>query len=625
MFYFGRVWGIIIGFALFFFHFYYPNQKTIAYNLLIIALFGLFIVWLGSRYDKANNEVDRRLKTENKLKESEDRYRNLVELSPLAIIVHQLDKIIYVNPFTVKSLGASSNEELLGKSIYDFIHIDYHERTKHRLKEVLEGKDIGLTEQMLIKINGEVIYAEVSAFVMTYSEQNVVLSVLNDITDRKKSENKINHMAYYDALTNLPNRYNLDKCLLEALELPKDSHRGFSIMFIDLDRFKMINDTFGHGFGDLLLQQVAERLHSIIKKEERIFRYGGDEFIIIIESMKQEEVSQVAIRILGEFNESFNINNREVFITPSIGISSYPEDGADKETLIKNADAAMYFAKEKGRNIFKWYTSNLNNTFLEKMNLENDLRKALDNDEFYLTYQPQIDLSSGKIIGVEALIRWQHPRLGLISPASFIPIAEETGLIVPIGKWIFKTAINQNKEWQKKGYPHLRIAINISVRQFQDSHFVDTIIQALEDSQLDPQYVDLEITESVMQNIKESTVLLKQLKRIGLYLSIDDFGTGYSSLSLLRNLPIDNLKIDQSFIYDLMNNVQALAIVKTIIDMGRNLELDVVAEGIENEHQLSTLKKIKCTYGQGYYFNKPLSKEEIEQLLMENISYLMYK
>lgn len=439
-----------------------------------------------------------------------------------------------------------------------------------------------------------------------------------DITDSKKAEEKIRQLAYYDNLTELPNRNMLSNYFNELVNNSKIEKQEIGVMFLDLDRFKIINDTMGHAFGDIVLQQFSKRLLKCVGKDDMVSRYGGDEFIILLKNTNQSEATRVAQRIINEFSYPLIVNMHKIFSTPSIGVSLYPKSGEDLETLIKCADIAMFFAKEKGKNSYQFYTYNQSKDISKKMYLENELRRALENNEFILYYQPQLNLNTGKIVGVEALIRWRHPEFGMISPAEFIPVAEETGLIIPIGKWILKTACEQNKNWQDAGFPPIYVAVNISVYQFQHKDFVETINQVLAETKLNPQYLELEMTESIMQNMKQLMVVLNELKNIGIKLSLDDFGTGYSSLNVLRYLPIDNLKIDKSFIDDIMDDLNTAPIIKTIIDMGKNLKLSVIAEGIEKKEQVDFLKQNKCDIGQGYLFSVPLPAEEINKILFDN-------
>ncbi|WP_111645327.1 putative bifunctional diguanylate cyclase/phosphodiesterase [Paranoxybacillus vitaminiphilus] len=438
-----------------------------------------------------------------------------------------------------------------------------------------------------------------------------VNGIILDITEVKSYEEKIDRMAHHDLLTGLPNRYYLKKYLASLVE----SHvkKQLAILFIDLDRFKVINDTQGHTFGDILLEKVTERLQNCLSKNDFIVRYGGDEFIIVLQNVTREKVSHMAETIIERFAESFVVNGLEVFTTPSIGISMYPEDGRDIDTLIKNADAAMYLAKERGKNNYQFYNSSLHEKNEKKMRIEGKLRKALEHNEFVLYYQPKIELSTNRLVGVEALIRWYNKELGFVSPADFIPIAEELGLIIPIGKWILREACRQCVEWQQLGFKNLSVAVNISPRQFKDPSFIQTVVNILEETGLSPHYLELEITESIMEDIKRSRAILEKLKQVGVKVAIDDFGTGYSSLHYLCHLPINTIKIDKSFVDGIHISAEKVAILQTIIDMGHRLQFEVVAEGIETRSQVDFLVNHSCQVGQGYYFNKPLSVNDFEK------------
>ncbi|WML50573.1 EAL domain-containing protein [Neobacillus sp. PS3-34] len=465
-----------------------------------------------------------------------------------------------------------------------------------------------------MRLDGKSIEVEMTAMPILYEGRVARQIVGRDITQRKKTEKTIQYMAYYDALTGLPNRNMFRQHLNEALK--KLNNGMLAVLFLDLDRFKIINDTKGHTIGDLILQIVAKRLKNAVQEEGMVSRQGGDEFIILLENIDKVKVIQLAQRILAEFSYPIEINQQEFFVTPSIGISLSPTDGDDEETLIKHADTAMYLAKERGKNNFQFYTSQLHGLSSRKMELENGMRKALEQNQFVLFYQPQVELETGKIIGAEALVRWHHPERGFISPGDFISLAEETGLIVPLGKWVLRKACEQNKAWQDRGLEAFPIAVNISVRQIQEDDFVELVTKILQETGLDPNFLELEITESIMQDIERSTIILNQLKELGVKNTIDDFGTGYSSLSYLKHLPIDSIKIDKSFVDDIIHHSSQGAMVKTIIDMGHNLQFQVIAEGIETQEQVQFLKENECGVGQGYFYSKPLPSEEIEQLFM---------
>jgi diguanylate cyclase (GGDEF)-like protein/PAS domain S-box-containing protein len=547
-------------------------------------------------------------------KESEDRYRGLVEMSPDIIAVYSNGKIEYINEGGSKLFGASNPQELIGKPLTNFISPQVIEDIK-KLEPIDEyGMDeIKKFEIEMKRLDGKSIAVEMATMPILYAGRIAKQVVGRDITQRKKAEKTIQNMAFYDSLTGLPNRNKFREELNQLLS--QSTNQMLAVLFLDLDRFKIINDTKGHTVGDLLLKQVANRLVLAVQNAGMVSRHGGDEFIILLKDMDKEQVSNMSKRILTEFSKPLELNNQEFYVTPSIGISLYPSDGTDEETLIKLADIAMYMAKERGKNNFQFYSWQLNRSSSRKMELENSLRKAIEQNQLQLHYQPQVEIASGDIVGVEALTRWKHPEYGFVAPVEFIPLAEETGLIVPLGKWILHQACLQNKAWQNAGLIKVPVAVNISVRQLQDDDFVSAVGSILQETGLDPSYLELEITESIMYNIERSTVILNELKKLGVKISIDDFGTGYSSLSYLKHLPIDKIKIDKSFVDDIINHSNQGAIVKTIIDMGHNLNFTVIAEGIETDVQVNFLKKHSCKIGQGYFYSRPLPAEEIIEFL----------
>ncbi|NKE06920.1 GGDEF and EAL domain-containing protein [Mesobacillus selenatarsenatis] len=551
--------------------------------------------------------------------ESEGRYRSLVEMSPDLIAVYSRGKLDYINEAGCKLFKAESPVDLIGQPISRLIPPDVLAHIKNR--ELAIGEDFEEKlwfEFKAVQLDGTEIVVEMSAMPILYEGRMAEQIVGRDLTQRKKAERTIKYMAYYDVLTGLPNRNMVRKHLKDSLS--KGNER-LAILFLDLDRFKIINDTKGHRFGDLLLKVVASRLKNAVKEQGLVSRQGGDEFIIVLKGLGKDQVSEIADRILEEFGTGITIEGQEFFVTPSIGISMAPEDGQDEETLIKHADTAMYLAKDRGKNNYQFYTNQLDGLSSRKMELENGLRKALEQNQLTIHYQPQINLETGEIIGVEALVRWIHPENGLISPAEFIPLAEETGLIVPLGKWVLEKAAAQNKAWQEQGYRPIPMSVNISVRQLQEDHFIDSVKQVLADTQLAPKFLDFEITESVMQNSEKTALILDQLKELGITLAIDDFGTGYSSLSLLKHFPIDKIKIDKSFVDDIIHHSNHGAMVKTIIDMGHNLQFGVIAEGVEEKEQVAFLLKNGCMVGQGYHFSKPLPVEQMEELLFNNVKH----
>lgn len=429
-------------------------------------------------------------------------------------------------------------------------------------------------------------------------------------------------MAHYDALTKLPNRTLFGDRIQQALAAARRSGKNVALLFLDLDRFKSINDSLGHLSGDLLLQSVANRLKSCVREMDTVCRQGGDEFMVLLTEIdRAEDAAHIATKIVSAMSEAHLVEGNRLIVTFSIGISIYPDDAVDSPLMIKNADAAMYHAKEKGRNNFQFFTPDMNAEASQRLELESDLRRAVQQWEFVLHYQPQTDNRSGKIVGMEALIRWQHPDKGLISPARFIPIAEECGLINSIGEWVLKTACMQNKKWQDEELLKVPVAVNISALQFHQKHFKETVAQVLRESCLEPGYLELEITEGVTVKDMDTTVhLLNELKLMGVLISIDDFGTGYSSLSYLKRFPIDKLKVDQSFVRDLSTDADDAAIVQTIISMGHGLRLKVIAEGVETAEQLAFLKERGCDEIQGYYFSKPLTAEDFGEYVKSYVA-----
>ena len=421
----------------------------------------------------------------------------------------------------------------------------------------------------------------------------------------------------YDQLTQLPDRVLFNQQLARSILMASDRDTMLGVAFLDLDRFKNINDTLGHEAGDCLLQQVAERLKGCLRGYDVVARWGGDEFTLLLSNLRSaEDVANIAERLLKRLSAPFQIKDEELFVTASLGIALAPYDGEDGQTLLRNADAAMYRAKARGRNNYQIYFEEINANARTQLNLETDLRKAIDNEELFLCYQPQIDLSSGQWIGLEALIRWQHPTLGLISPTKFIPIAEETGLIEPIGYWVLQAACAQYGKWQKMEMPKIRLAVNLSAHQFHHSHLVRSILQVLKATNFDPRYLEIEVTESAaMYDVNFAIGLLEKLSRAGMQIAMDDFGTGYSSLSVLKHFPLDTIKIDRSFVMDLVDSPKDAAIASTIIALAKGLNFKVLAEGVETPEQATMLMGMGCDYAQGYWFSHPLTVQHIDQLL----------
>jgi diguanylate cyclase (GGDEF)-like protein/PAS domain S-box-containing protein len=447
------------------------------------------------------------------------------------------------------------------------------------------------------------------------------IAIFSDITDRKLSEERIFHLAHFDVVTGLPNRAAFQNHLERAIVHAERRHKQLSLLFLDLDHFKLINDTSGHPAGDELLRQVAGRIQSLVREDDIVARLGGDEFTLLLPDVDDDRVAaMVCEKILGDLARPFRLGQDEMVVSCSIGVASYPGDGRDSATLLKNADAAMYQAKARGRNNFQFYTAEINARAQQRLSLESAMRRGMENGEFLLHYQPQVNIESGHIIGVEALLRWQHPEQGLISPATFIPVAEDSGLIVPLGEWVMREACRQHQQWIDAGMPLMRMAVNLSARQF-NTHLVHMVAGAIRATGVNPEYLELELTESIiMENVEATVDTLYELRDMGVYLSIDDFGTGYSSMAYLKRFPIDKLKIDQSFIRDLARDADDAAIVSATIAMAHSLNLTVIAEGVESLQQLQFLQAHGCEEMQGYYFSRPLPAEDISQLLQQGHS-----
>ncbi len=437
-----------------------------------------------------------------------------------------------------------------------------------------------------------------------------------------ETEEKLVYLANYDMLTSLPNRNLLLERLRQTLTHAGRSHQNVAIMALDLDNFQMINDGVGHEVGDNMLREIAQRLtRTVSSLGATVARLSGDEFVVVFDTNNfVKEVSEMAQLMLDNISQQMTLSNHEVVITASIGISVYPSDGEEASVLLKNANTALARAKAAGKNTYQFFTTEMNKVALERLILENQLRKALTHNQLCLYYQPQIDSNSGHIVGMEALLRWQHPKLGLLSPGKFVPVAEEMGLIIPIGEWVLRTACEQNKAWQRAGFPLLRVSVNVSSRQFHPANLLQTVKDALTDSGLNPSYLELELTESMLiseeDNSKNSILsVLKELKAMGVQIAIDDFGTGYSSLSYLKRFPVNTLKIDRSFIQDIGKNEDDAAITSAIIAMAHSLRLSVVAEGVENLVQLVFLQAQQCEIIQGYFFSPPISVEDMTNML----------
>ncbi len=544
---------------------------------------------------------------------------DVINLNPNYIYAQdQHGRYTLVNQSYALIMGISS-EEMIGKTDDDINLLQQNVReNSDREKWMLNDCDKRLVkEESITAISGEVLWVQTSKIPITMDDSEMVLAVSTDITERKQHEDEIKHQANHDALTGLPNRRMFNDDLTRLLQQSKSNKHQNTIMFIDLDRFKYINDTLGHDVGDLLLIEVSHRLENLLSRRScnisGVYRLGGDEFTILLPCHDEKMSEAFAKEVLEVFKSGFVVEENEFFVTPSIGISIFPKDGEDAKTLIKHADTAMYFVKDKGKNNYKLFTKEMQYHFYRNMMIETQLRTALEQEEFELHYQPIMDLKTNEVIAVEALLRWENETLGRVSPDEFISVAEETGMIIPIGKWVLQRAIDQNVRWQKAGHKPIKISVNVSVKQLLDPMFVPIVRNTIENSELDAASLVLEVTESIaMYDADMMTKKLHALKNLGVSIAMDDFGTGYSSLSYLKKYPLDSLKIDKSFVIDMMLNKDNKAIVKTIITVAGQLDLKVTAEGIEGNEEYQFLSEINCDYGQGFGISKPLPAAQFE-------------
>ena len=547
--------------------------------------------------------------------------QHIIENMNDGLIVLDKDGIVRVANSTLLGMIGMTSEEFVGKGIpFSLLRL----LSASELKSIEAGVPMHNREIDFTRRDGTALVLSLGVSTMRAAgdENAAYVGVVRDITERRRAEQRIRYLAYYDNLTNLPNRQSFQEQLRAGLTRAARHKRMVALLFLDLDHFKRINDTLGHAMGDRLLQAIAARLLGCVRKtrigasdsEASVARLGGDEFIVALSDLeKHDDVTPVAQRILAAVSEPVRLDQHEIAVTASLGISVYPRDGDDDETLLKNADAAMYQAKEAGRHSYVFYDRALNDVTYNRLSLEIKLRRALERGGFSLHYQPQVMTQSRRSIGVEALLRWDDPELGSIPPERFIPIAEESGLILPIGEWVLKAACAQARLWQDAGFPFLRMAVNLSSRQFRDRDLVGTVRGALESARLEPRYLELELTESmIMQDALYTRRTLDALKAMGIHLSIDDFGTGYSSLSYLRSFPIDTLKIDRSFVHDISADTDNGAIVAAIIAMARTLKLDVIGEGVETEEQRTFLQLHGCKFAQGFLFCEPLPADELK-------------
>lgn len=544
--------------------------------------------------------------------------KNILEYSSESMIVTDAqNRILFVNPAFEIVTGYSA-DEVIGKNPR-ILQSGMHDKSFYeKMWNALNQHGVWKGEIWNKRKDGELYLEWLTISAVKDQRGNVTnyVAIFSDITEHKRNMEQLTKLALYDPLTNVPNRYLFEKRLESIIRMSKKHNQSFALLFLDLDRFKNINDTLGHHMGDMLLKETAQRLNGMLRKQDTIARFGGDEFVIILPNLKHiREAVYMAENIIESLKRPFNVNHQEVYISTSIGISVYPYDGTDKETLIRMADRAMYQAKTNGRNQFVLYHDGMNNNGRHLFQLETALRKAFDLGEFALYYQPQVDMKTKQIRAVEALIRWNHHEKGFISPGQFIPLAEESGLIMPISDWIIMQACEDLKQLQWQ-FPYVKMSINISPIYFQQIDFLEKLQKTIESVNVNPRSLELELTESaIMPHAEQSVGRLTTLKTMGISIAIDDFGTGFSSLSYLHRFPIDVLKIDQSFIKQLSQYQEDLAIVKAIIMMAHSLQIQVVAEGVETEKQYQILEEQRCDFVQGYYVSNPLTIGELYEFL----------
>ena len=575
---------------------------------------------------KFNPEDDYQVRMTKKVKpvlaqpaeDSDARFKALVQNSADIITIHDVSGVTtFESPSASRVLGYKPGQ-LIGRTPFESIHPRDVARAREAFERVLEGAaQAAHVEFRFRRADGSWIHLEaVGTNLRDYPGIGGVVLTSRDVTQRKVAEERIQYLAHHDTLTDLPNRALMRDRLQVSLAQAQRWNYAVAALFIDLDRFKVVNDTLGHAAGDVLLQQMAARLKQCTREGDTVARLGGDEFMVILSNLSSPQgAATVAQKILHALSQPVTVRGQDVFVSASMGVSLFPADANGADELIRNADTAMYSAKRLGRNNYQFFTDDLNVQMRERLVIEHGLRMAEQRDELRLLYQPKIELGQRTITGLEALVRWHHPSLGLISPSRFIPIAEETGLIVPIGEWVIRTACRQIQDWREEGFD-LRVAVNLSARQFRQRNLAQTINRILSESGVPPEYLEIEITESdVMENAESAIATLDQLKSRGMSISIDDFGTGYSSLSYLKRFPLDILKIDRSFVRDIPADGDDAAIVEAIIALARSLDIKVVAEGVETESQVEFLNRSGCDFAQGYFFSPPVTPEEIRKLL----------
>ncbi|MEP6993701.1 MAG: EAL domain-containing protein [Acidobacteriota bacterium] len=567
-------------------------------------------------------DVTDRRRTEEALLSVAPEFRCLVEQSLVGIYLIQDGRYRYVNAKIAEVFGYSQQELLALDSVVSMVAEEDQPTVLGALRRWIEGERQAVRYSFgAFRKNGERIEVEIIGSATEFEGRPAAIGTLVDITNRKRSDAQIAEQAYSDPLTKLPNLVRFMERLQLELAQAKRHQRKLAVAYVGLDSFQVVNDSWGHAIGDRLLQSLALRLKRRLRQFDTVARVGGDEFVVLMPEVRQgDDMSGVAQKLLAIVGHAFQLDGHSIQITASVGIGTYPNDGEDDDTLLRNADAALQRAKDKGGNNFQLCTPELTAKAVERLSLQSGLQQALDRDEFLLHYQPLVSLVSGRIVGLEALVRWQHPDKGLVMPTTFIPLAEESGLILPLGEWVLRTACRQLKIWHRTGLVDLRIAVNFSSRQFRERDLVKIVVEALSDADLEPRHLEVEITESIAMEEADIVVAnLNQLRSMGVGIAIDDFGTGYSAMSYLKRYPVTSLKIDRSFVTDLPANPADAGIVRAIVEMAHGSRLSVTAEGVETKDQFLRLQEYGCDEMQGYWVSKPLAPAGIDQHLADEI------
>ena len=591
----------------------YTSARMSLPGLLLVAAVVAMVAYVALRLAVANRE-------QQALRDTNRFAREIIDNAGEGIVVYDSElRYLIWNRF-MEDLTGLAAKDVAGKSALELFPHIREQQVDEMIRRALAGETVAAPDtQFAIPQTGRTGW--VSAVYRPHLDANGkivgVIGLIRDITERKTAEQQIEYQAYHDALTGLANRRLFQEHLSLALALAQRRHSFVAVLFLDLDHFKVINDSLGHSVGDALLKQVAKRLRHAVREGDTVARVGGDEFTIVLQEIgRPDEAAAVAKKVIRTVADPIEVNGHKLYVTTSIGVTVYPRDGEDAETLLKNADAAMYRAKGEGRNCYQMATSELNRTTQERMLLESGLHQAMETGEFAVHYQPQIDLETMQLAGMEALLRWNHPERGVIGPTEFIALAEERGMILLIGDWVLREACREAKRFHDRGLKTLRVSVNISARQFRDESLLWTVESALGESGLDPRALELEITESVaMEDVDQTMATLTELRRSGVSIAIDDFGTGHSALSYLKRFPFDALKIDKSFIKDLPGGYADSAIVASVIQLANGLGIRVVAEGVETAEQLEFLREHGCREVQGFYFSQAVEASEIAKLI----------